>query len=182
MAILREDGGYLLREDGYYLLREDETTRVLISGHGGVGTGRNLSKKQKKKLKEVESQEWLKTQETVKELLSERNKPSRAVEQVKALEVTQESLRPIIEALKQLTKEVVVPTKIEVEEVFVKKVTVEELEDRIVRVEHKQSELELQIKDTKLSLTATYDQHNKKLLKKIEEIEILVMTILNETL
>lgn len=73
---------------------------------GGTGTGRNLSRKQKKKLKAVESQEWLKAEETARQLLNDRFTKQTPQEKAEALQTYVESLQPVIEALKALTTQV----------------------------------------------------------------------------
>lgn len=73
---------------------------------GGNGTGRNLSRKQKKKLKAVESQEWLKAEETARQLLNDRFTKQTPQEKAQALQTYVESLQPIIEALKAITTQI----------------------------------------------------------------------------
>ena len=73
---------------------------------GGNSTGRNLSRKQKKKLKAVESQEWLKAEETARQLLNDRFTKQTPQEKAEALQTYVESLQPIIEALKALTTQI----------------------------------------------------------------------------
>ena len=73
---------------------------------GGKTTGKNLSRKQKKKLKAVESQEWLKAEETARQLLSDRFTKQTPQEKAQALETYIESLQPVIEALKALTSQI----------------------------------------------------------------------------
>lgn len=73
---------------------------------GGNGTGRNLSRKQKKKLKAVESQEWLKAEETARQLLNDRFTKQTPQEKAEALQTYVESLQPVIEALKALTTQI----------------------------------------------------------------------------
>lgn len=74
---------------------------------GGVGKGKNLTLKQKKKLKQVVNQEWLKAEQTVQELLLDRlghAEPAKAkIEKLTA----SKSLVDVIEALKALSKETV---------------------------------------------------------------------------
>jgi len=79
---------------------------VALSQGGGTGTGRNLSRKQKKKLKAVESQEWLKAEETARQLLNDRFTKQTPQEKAEALQTYVESLQPIIEALKALTTQI----------------------------------------------------------------------------
>lgn len=73
---------------------------------GGKTTGKNLSRKQKKKLKAVESQEWLKAEETARQLLSDRFTKQTPQEKAQALETHIESLVPVIEALKAITDQI----------------------------------------------------------------------------
>jgi len=77
-----------------------------VSRGGGKTTGKNLSRKQKKKLKAVESQEWLKAEETARQLLSDRFTKQTPQEKAQALETYIESLQPVIEALKALTSQI----------------------------------------------------------------------------
>lgn len=77
-----------------------------VSRGGGKTTGSNLSRKQKKKLKAVESQEWLKAEETARQLLSDRFTKQTPQEKAQALETYIESLQPVIEALKALTSQI----------------------------------------------------------------------------
>ncbi len=77
-----------------------------VSQGGGKTTGSNLSRKQKKKLKAVESQEWLKAEETARQLLSDRFTKQTPQEKAQALETYIESLQPVIEALKALTSQI----------------------------------------------------------------------------
>lgn len=77
-----------------------------VSRGGGKTTGNNLSRKQKKKLKAVESQEWLKAEETARQLLSDRFTKQTPQEKAQALETYIESLQPVIEALKALTTQI----------------------------------------------------------------------------
>lgn len=77
-----------------------------VSQGGGKTTGSNLSRKQKKKLKAVESQEWLKAEETARQLLSDRFTKQTPQEKAQALEAYIESLQPVIEALKALTSQI----------------------------------------------------------------------------
>lgn len=106
-SLLLESGsGSLLLEDGtsFFLL---ETSTGSRQGVGGAGRGRNLTLKQKKKLKTVVSQEWLKAEQTVQELLLERLghiEPAK----VRVEKLTQsQTLLDVIEALKALSKETV---------------------------------------------------------------------------
>lgn len=78
----------------------------IVSTGGGKTTGKNLSRKQKKKLKAVESQEWLKAEETARQLLSDRFTKQTPQEKAQALETYIESLQPVIEALKALTSQI----------------------------------------------------------------------------
>lgn len=75
---------------------------VSPSRGGGTGKGQNLSRKQKKKLKAVESQEWLKAEETARQLLNDRFTKQTPQEKAQALETYVDSLKPVIEALKEL--------------------------------------------------------------------------------
>lgn len=99
----------LVAETGSYVISGQEATfnttgTVTPTGsRGGTGTGRNLSRKQKKKLKAVESQEWLKAEETARQLLNDRFTKQTPQEKAEALQTYVESLQPVIEALKELT-------------------------------------------------------------------------------
>lgn len=74
---------------------------------GGAAKGKNLTLKQKKKLKAVISQEWLKAEETAKELFQERLKDAEPAK-VKIEKLTEaQSLAEVIVALKALSKETV---------------------------------------------------------------------------
>lgn len=85
----------------------DVTVSVTGGTKGGAGKGKNLTLKQKKKLKAVVNQEWLKAEQTVQELLAERlthKEPAK----VRVEKLTQsQSLLDVIEALKALSKETV---------------------------------------------------------------------------
>jgi hypothetical protein len=85
----------------------DVTINVTGGTKGGKGQGKNLTLKQKKKLKAVVSQEWLKAEQTVQELLAERlthKEPAK----VRVEKLTQsQSLLDVIDALKALSKETV---------------------------------------------------------------------------
>lgn len=80
---------------------------IPVTTKGGKGQGKNLTLKQKKKLKAVVNQEWLKAEQTVQELLLERlghTEPAK----VRVEKLTQsQSLLDVIEALKALSKETV---------------------------------------------------------------------------
>jgi len=74
---------------------------------GGAGKGKNLTLKQKKKLKQVVNQEWLKAEQTVQELLLDRLGHAEPAK-VKIEKLTaSKSLVDVIEALKALSKETV---------------------------------------------------------------------------
>jgi hypothetical protein len=80
---------------------------IPVTTKGGNGKGKNLTLKQKKKLKAVVNQEWLKAEQTVQELLLERlghTEPAK----VRVEKLTQsQSLLDVIDALKALSKETV---------------------------------------------------------------------------
>jgi len=82
-------------------------TGIVTPTKGGKGQGSNLTLKQKKKLKAVVNQEWLKAEQTVQELLLERlghTEPAK----VRVEKLTQsQSLLDVIDALKALSKETV---------------------------------------------------------------------------
>lgn len=85
----------------------DVTVTYTGGTKGGAAKGKNLTLKQKKKLKAVISQEWLKAEETAKELFQERLKDVEPAK-VKIEKLTEaQSLAEVIVALKALSKETV---------------------------------------------------------------------------
>lgn len=79
---------------------------VPVSHGGGMSQASNVSgkKKPKKKAKAVESEEWLKAEETARQLLQDRFKKTTPEAKAKTLEAHIESLQPIIQALKALSE------------------------------------------------------------------------------
>ena len=73
------------------------------SAGGGKTFGSN--KKKKKQRKAIESEEWLKAEETAKQLLQDRFTKTTPEAKLEALASHIESLQPVIEALKALAKE-----------------------------------------------------------------------------
>lgn len=85
----------------------DVTVTVTGGTKGGIGKGKNFTLKQKKKLKQVVNQEWLKAEQTVQELLLDRLGHAEPAK-VKIEKLTaSKSLADVIEALKALSKETV---------------------------------------------------------------------------
>lgn len=109
---------------------------------GGKTTGSNLSRKQKKKLKAVESQEWLKAEETARQLLSDRFTKQTPQEKAQALETYIESLQPVIEALKALTSQIEEVTEVVEEDPVIELTQHQEVIQRFDRLEKKVKSVE----------------------------------------
>lgn len=117
---------------------------------GGAGKGKNLTLKQKKKLKAVVNQEWLKAEQTVQELLLERlghTEPAK----VRVEKLTQsQSLLDVIEALKALSKETVtLPEQQAVIKTINKTITEKTVKqvDRTTEIEKRMAEFEKRLVD-----------------------------------
>ena len=142
---------------------------VSITGgtKGGVGKGKNLTLKQKKKLKAVVSQEWLKAEQTAKELLQERlGNVEPAKVRVERL-TTVQSLADVIAALQALSKETVtLPEQQAVIKSFEKSIDTKVIKtgERLVAVEDKVNETLGRIE------------------KKIQNLEDLLIVVIDELL
>lgn len=104
-SLLLESGtGSLLLEDGtsFFLL---ETSIGSRPGVGGAGKGRNLTLKQKKKLKAVLNQEWLQAENTVQNLLLDRLAHKEPAKVLVSNLTLPPSLSDVIETLKQFIPE-----------------------------------------------------------------------------
>lgn len=104
-SLLLENGtGSLLLEDGtsFFLL---ETSIGSRPGVGGAGKGRNLTLKQKKKLKAVLNQEWLQAENTVQNLLLDRLAHKEPAKVLVSNLTLPPSLSDVIETLKQFIPE-----------------------------------------------------------------------------
>lgn len=134
---------------------------------GGAGRGKNLTLKQKKKLKAVVNQEWLKAEQTAKELLYERlghAEPAKA--KVERL-TTVQSLGDVIAALQALSKETVtLPEQQAVIKSFEKSIDTKIVKtgERLVSVEDKVNETLGRIE------------------KKIQNLEDLLIVIIDDLL
>ena len=142
---------------------------VSITGgtKGGVGKGKNLTLKQKKKLKQVVNQEWLKAEQTAKELLYERlGHAEPAKTKVERL-TTVQSLGDVIAALQALSKETVtLPEQQAVIKSFEKSIDTKIVKtgERLVYVEDKVNETLGRIE------------------KKIQNLEDLLIVIIDDLL
>lgn len=134
---------------------------------GGVGKGKNLTLKQKKKLKAVVNQEWLKAEQTAKELLYERlGHAEPAKTKVERL-TTVQSLGDVIAALQALSKETVtLPEQQAVIKSFEKSIDTKIVKtgERLVYVEDKVNETLGRIE------------------KKIQNLEDLLIVIIDDLL
>ena len=134
---------------------------------GGVGKGKNLTLKQKKKLKQVVNQEWLKAEQTAKELLYERlGHAEPAKTKVERL-TTVQSLGDVIAALQALSKETVtLPEQQAVIKSFEKSIDTKIVKtgERLVYVEDKVNETLGRIE------------------KKIQNLEDLLIVIIDDLL
>lgn len=123
---------------------------VPVTTKGGAGRGKNLTLKQKKKLKAVVNQEWLKAEQTVQELLLERLGQTEPAK-VRVGKLTQsQSLLDVIEALKALSKETVtLPEQQAVIKTLNKTITEKTIKqvDRTVEIEKRMAEFEKRLVD-----------------------------------
>lgn len=130
---------------------------------GGNGKGRNLTLKQKKKLKAVVNQEWLKAEQTVKELLEDRLSHKEPAK-VTVDKLTQaQSLLDVIQALKALSKETVTLPE--------QQAVIKSINQTIVEKTTKQV-------DKTNDLERRLDQFEKRL----DDLEGMVLSVLAETL
>lgn len=134
---------------------------------GGSGKGKNLTLKQKKKLKAVVNQEWLKAEETVRELLQDRlGNAEPAKTRVERLTAVQ-SLGDVIAALQALSKEAVtLPEQQAVIKSFEKSIDTKIVKtgERLVSVEDK------------VNITLG------RIEKKIQNLEDLLIVVIDELL
>ena len=140
---------------------------IPVTTKGGKGQGKNLTLKQKKKLKAVVSQEWLKAEQTAKELLQERlGNVEPAKVRVERL-TTVQSLADVIAALQALSKETVtLPEQQAVIKSFEKSIDTKVIKigERLVAVEDKVNETLGRIE------------------KKIQNLEDLLIVVIDELL
>lgn len=142
-------------------------TGTIVVTKGGTGRGSNLTLKQKKKLKAVVNQEWLKAEQTAKELLYERlGHAEPAKTKVERL-TTVQSLGDVIAALQALSKETVtLPEQQAVIKSFEKSIDTKIVKtgERLVYVEDKVNETLGRIE------------------KKIQNLEDLLIVIIDDLL
>lgn len=106
-ASFTRSGYRLVAETGSYTISGVEatfSTTAAASSHGG-GKTFGSNKKKKKQRKAIESEEWLKAEETAKQLLQDRFTKTTPEAKLEALASHIESLQPVIDALKALARE-----------------------------------------------------------------------------
>jgi len=136
---------------------------VVTTTKGGAGRGNNLTLKQKKKLKAVINQEWLKAEQTAQELFLERlGHAEPAKVKIEKL-TTAQSLAEVIEALKALSKETVTLPEQQAVLKSINKTIIDKSEKPVEKVN-------------------TIEQKVAAFEKRLNDLEALVMAVMTEVM
>lgn len=139
----------------------DVTVTYTGGTKGGAARGKNLTLKQKKKLKAVISQEWLKAEETAKELFQERLKDVEPAK-IKIEKLTEaQSLAEVIVALKALSKETVTLPEQQAVIKSINKTIIDKSEkpvEKVNTIEHRVEQFEKRLNDLEAMVMAVISE------------------------